>query len=234
MYSISMAPAKWIPYPDIKIKRVDEQMIPADHQLSVNIQLSKLENKYRILIEASFLTFSHPAYTMKSEPTLFQPAFRRQVRSWFKQLKWRAMNGSRIARRHLFRIENDVPIDELNLVTGYYGHRPSTGTDRIWKFALHQSPHAPKDIRRFIAAVRNSLHNSVDHYTKGNCYGFALLLRSQYPEAVIWYDHIEGHVYTRIGSFWYDIRGMHFRRGNKCPLDHREGNPPHRWKPCNV
>lgn len=68
MYSISMAPAKWIPYPDIKIKRVDEQMIPADHQLSVNIQLSKLENKYRILIEASFFTFSHPAYTMKYVP----------------------------------------------------------------------------------------------------------------------------------------------------------------------
>lgn len=56
------------------------------------------------------------------------------------------------------------------------------------------------------------------------------MLRELFPDAEIWYCYSEGHVYTKIGKFWYDIRGVKFKVPDTCqPLDHRNSHRPHRW-----
>ena len=64
----------------------------------------------------------------------------------------------------------------------------------------------------------------------GQCYNFFRILKTVYPEAEPWYDQIEGHVYTKIGKFWYDVRGKHLRVAPSCTvLEHKRGHKPHRW-----
>lgn len=65
--------------------------------------------------------------------------------------------------------------------------------------------------------------------TNGQCYDLFVLLRSYFPDAQPWYDNILGHVYTRIGPLWYDVRGAHEERGHLVPLTHSDGHRPHRW-----
>lgn len=66
---------------------------------------------------------------------------------------------------------------------------------------------------------------------EGRCYQLSLLLRHLYPDAEIWYNHKEGHVYTKIDRFFYDIRGAWNTAGEEASLlDHSRGHKPHRWK----
>jgi hypothetical protein len=67
-------------------------------------------------------------------------------------------------------------------------------------------------------------------YTNGSCYEFFKILRNLYPEAELWYDYVEGHVYTKIDKFWYDIRGIHYKVSDNCvPHNNRDGHRPYRW-----
>ena len=86
------------------------------------------------------------------------------------------------------------------------------------------------NIEKLISSIRNSHPDMVELYTEGQCYNFHLILRSVYPDAVAWYDYIEGHVYSKIGNYWYDIRGKHYRLGKVSSiLSHSDGHKPHRW-----
>lgn len=88
----------------------------------------------------------------------------------------------------------------------------------------------PNKVLRVISRIRDGNPDAVRLYTQGQCYNFSLLLKEIFPEAEIWYDQVEGHVYSKIGEFWYDIRGRHFKVADSClPLNHRDGHPPHRW-----
>lgn len=81
-----------------------------------------------------------------------------------------------------------------------------------------------------ITTIRNSHPDMEELYLFGQCYNFFLILRSQFPEAIPYYDTMEGHVYTKIGKYWYDIRGVHYRVSDYCQeLEHRRGDKPHRW-----
>lgn len=85
-------------------------------------------------------------------------------------------------------------------------------------------------VLRFLSLLRDSNPNAVELYTRGKCYRLSLLLREVFPESEIWYCQIEGHVYTKIGKYWYDIRGVHFKVSSSCePLVHNVGHRPHRW-----
>lgn len=66
--------------------------------------------------------------------------------------------------------------------------------------------------------------------TCGKCYRFALILKDRFPEAEIWYSGVEGHVYTKIGNIFYDIRGYHLKVPKDiAKLSHKDGHRPHRW-----
>jgi hypothetical protein len=85
-------------------------------------------------------------------------------------------------------------------------------------------------VTRVISLLKDSNPDAVKLYTEGKCYRLALILRERFPSAEIWYCQVEGHVYTKIGSAWYDIRGKHLRVSSTCTLlDHKSGHRPHRW-----
>jgi hypothetical protein len=94
-------------------------------------------------------------------------------------------------------------------------------------FVSRQAKH--KQILALCDAIRNS-HPDMEYlYTQGQCYNFALILRTQFP-GEIWYDQIEGHVYYKVDDVWYDVRGRHYKIGETASrLEHRDGHRPHRW-----
>jgi hypothetical protein len=90
-----------------------------------------------------------------------------------------------------------------------------------------------QELLRFISAIRNSHPDMVRLYSEGQCYNFALIIRSIRPEAEIRYAYVEGHVYTEVGGRLYDIRGVKPNPAHKYThipyLEHRRGHKPHRW-----
>ena len=89
----------------------------------------------------------------------------------------------------------------------------------------------PDFIIKFITSIREANSNvMIPLFMEGRCYDFFLILKNLYPEAEAWYDYNEGHVYTKINKYWYDIRGVHrIVKPSTLPLNHFEGHRPHRW-----
>lgn len=87
------------------------------------------------------------------------------------------------------------------------------------------------EILEVITAIRESHPDMSELYTKGQCYNFYKILRSIYGQSVEpWYDYLEGHVYSKIGGRFYDIRGVRKRYSTSLvKLDHKHGHRPHRW-----
>lgn len=82
-------------------------------------------------------------------------------------------------------------------------------------------------VERLIAVIRNSNPNAVELYTQGQCYAFHLILREAFgPRVVPWYQNQEGHVYSKIGHAFYDIRGKHLSVPGAEPL---RATRPDRW-----
>jgi hypothetical protein len=89
--------------------------------------------------------------------------------------------------------------------------------------------HSP-DVVKMIDAIRNSHPDMENLYRFGQCYNFHLILRSVFPTAEAYYSPIEGHVYTKLFGYYYDIRGVHYKLPIDLEvLDHSRGDPPHRW-----
>lgn len=95
-----------------------------------------------------------------------------------------------------------------------------------------------KELLRFIAALRTSWVDMEYLFTNGQCYNFALIVRSIRPQAVVHYDQVEGHVYVEVGGRLYDIRGVLPLPAHRYPgipvLDHKRGHKPHRWGPSDT
>lgn len=68
-------------------------------------------------------------------------------------------------------------------------------------------------------------------HTQGGCYQFFLILRAAFPDAVPYYDGVQGHVLTRIGARLYDVTGE-----VRCPQAYPLSSEPriarqaHRWQ----
>lgn len=60
-------------------------------------------------------------------------------------------------------------------------------------------------ILKFIKTVRESFGASISIYTMGNCYQFFEILKQVFPESIAYESG--GHVFTKIGNSYYDIRG---------------------------
>lgn len=108
---------------------------------------------------------------------------------------------------------------------GYCRYCPNLRIDEL--------PPLDKELMAFITAIRDSHPDMVRLYTQGQCYNFALIIKTIRPQAVIHYSHREGHVYTEVGGRLYDIQGVKPYPAASYvdipPLDHRRGDKPHRW-----
>lgn len=83
---------------------------------------------------------------------------------------------------------------------------------------------------RVIAAIRSAHPDMERLFMEGRCYAHHLILRAVRPAAEAWYSPGEGHVYTRLDSRFYDIRGARLAPpADIAPLCHRMGDRPHRW-----
>ena len=65
---------------------------------------------------------------------------------------------------------------------------------------------ADRDVLQHIVSYMG-VHQTV--FLNGACWQMMVFLKKHYRSAEAWYDPIEGHVYTRIGDFFYDARGAH-------------------------
>lgn len=62
----------------------------------------------------------------------------------------------------------------------------------------------------FLYALRRAFPSLIcSIYLNGSCFELYRLLKLVWPEAVCYYSHLEGHVYTQIGRKFYDIRGAY-------------------------
>ena len=86
-------------------------------------------------------------------------------------------------------------------------------------------------IERFLGALRDAHEHMAAVFEQGCCYELSNILRQLYPEAEPW--KLDGHVYTRIGGRFYDIRGQRVlttaERARAVPRFERR-DPPHRWR----
>jgi len=65
----------------------------------------------------------------------------------------------------------------------------------------------PDQVLGFINALRDSFSGSVELFTRGHCFELFLILRQVWPTSEAWLSLSEGHVFVKIGTCWYDIRG---------------------------
>ncbi len=84
----------------------------------------------------------------------------------------------------------------------------------------------------FVNTLKNTHPDFGIFFTMGHCFDLFRLIRAIEPSAVPYYAINPGHVYTKVGNFWYDINGKY----DKCPNDGREmtkenwpKHSPHRW-----
>lgn len=95
-------------------------------------------------------------------------------------------------------------------------------------------PTGMNDISSFIATIRDSFHNAEHVYMHGSCFEFYKILKHVFPDAEPHYDEVVGHVYTKIGSGFYDIRGrVKPPKKGFVALRNRPdiARKLHRWKP---
>ena len=86
------------------------------------------------------------------------------------------------------------------------------------------------EVLEFISLIRESNKDACYLYKNGQCYNFAKILRYIFPNHEFYYDYINGHVYSKINGFFYDIDGLY--KGpisNFEKLDHKRRHKPHRW-----
>lgn len=59
----------------------------------------------------------------------------------------------------------------------------------------------------YLASVRIAMPDADELFTRGRCFQLYRMLKTIWQLAECWYDPIDGHVYTKIGETFYDIRG---------------------------
>lgn len=60
-----------------------------------------------------------------------------------------------------------------------------------------------------LTAMRKNIKQADVMFTQGKCYQLYLMLSDLYPQAVAWYEPVDGHVFTEIDGKFYDINGEH-------------------------
>jgi len=58
-----------------------------------------------------------------------------------------------------------------------------------------------------VNAMRKNIKQADVMFTQGKCFQLYLMLADLYPQAVAWYEPIQGHIFTEIDGRFYDIHG---------------------------
>ena len=82
-----------------------------------------------------------------------------------------------------------------------------------------------EEVLSICKAIRESFMEAAIIYTEGHCFGFHLILKSIYPDAVPYCD--DGHVATKIGENLYDVIGVIERPENFHKMNDEE---QYRWE----
>lgn len=82
-----------------------------------------------------------------------------------------------------------------------------TRTPQLFRPTSHASGSEHDAILQVITAIRESHPDMVELYTRGQCYNFYKILAAVFPQAECYYDPIDGHVITKLGTRYYDITG---------------------------
>lgn len=93
------------------------------------------------------------------------------------------------------------------------------------------SDHRDQQIRLFLLRLRTTHPDFVFMFTHGACYHLHRILCSIWPEAELWHQPEPGHVFSKIGDYWYDIRGRRIAqpKGARLVTAARLGRPD-QWK----
>jgi hypothetical protein len=81
----------------------------------------------------------------------------------------------------------------------------------------------PEDFDKFLAQTHTEVlefistitkfdeHGDITNlFTKGYCYGFALMLKQQFKSGQIYWDKYNAHAIFKLGHNYYDIRGSYY------------------------
>ena len=52
------------------------------------------------------------------------------------------------------------------------------------------------------------------HWTDGNCYYFACILKARFEEGEIWYDAVDGHFVFKLEDLFFDWNGSYQKINN--------------------
>ena len=90
-------------------------------------------------------------------------------------------------------------------------------------------------VLRILEALRGASSLITYIYLNGGCYKLYELLKIHFPDAVAWYDGIDGHVYTEISGRYYDIVGEHRKKEHwyKLSTEPEIERQAKMWK-CNI
>lgn len=75
------------------------------------------------------------------------------------------------------------------------------------------------EIEKFLARLRDAHPSISEIFKNGGCFELFRILRVLYPTAEAWYAWHGGHVYTKIGKYWYDIDGKHVKVIDKIAFE---------------
>ena len=87
-------------------------------------------------------------------------------------------------------------------------------------------------IELFLSRLRAAHPDMETLFLHGSCYELFNVMRVMWPKAEPWYVVEEGHVYVKVGPWFYDIRGKHRRLppGKAVNLlQPYSSDRPHRW-----
>lgn len=74
-----------------------------------------------------------------------------------------------------------------------------------------------EQVLKFIKTIRESFGASIAVFTMGNCYQFFEILREVFPESIAYESG--GHIFTKIGDYYYDIRGKLEKNAHLIPVE---------------
>lgn len=73
-------------------------------------------------------------------------------------------------------------------------------------------------VEALIFEIRKATPCGLVKYMRGGCFHLFVTLKLAFPDAECWYDHVEGHAYTKINDAFYDIRGKVDAPEHTAPL----------------
>lgn len=87
-----------------------------------------------------------------------------------------------------------------------------------------------RSVVRAISILRGSVYEAEWLFQHGCCYELFRILKDRWPEAELWYVDNPGHVYTKIGERFYDIRGWRRKPKRVRFVSARHLGRPDKWK----